>query len=472
MKKLLLLLIPLVGFISNSLCQVSSAFLKGEIYQNNAINPAYFPNSQWVIGIPVLSGTAASYNNRLSYSDVFTKLDNGVNQVDFSRILNTLRNNNFIGLNVRVNDFFIGYRKNQAAVSFFINERLDADFFFPKDLIDFGLNGNINFIGKELELKKLGLNASHYREIGVGYTYFDKQDRFSFGYRVKLLSGFYNASIPDSFNATLRTNADNFSLDIDVQSAIFRNSNGYEDGAWIFSNNIGASIDLGATYRLSDQLSLAISISDIGFIKWKEYLTGRQLEDTNFTYSGVDIKNSDDLLQALEDSLSNRFNIIESYDDPYGTMLPVIGNLTGSWKISENSEIVAAIIPRYVLGNMQMQYGAGISQKVGRNLKLNVSANKLPQQAINLGAALSAYIGPVQIYGGTDKIIGYDLTTLRNFNYTFGINLAFGRGKVKKTKTYSPSKFRLNGGEEIPVRGKDKIYLIIPKQKRKKPVNQ
>ena len=30
-------------------------------------------------------------------------------------------------------------------------------------------------------------------------------------------------------------------------------------------------------------------------------------------------------------------------------------------------------------------------------------------------------------------MLGYDLTTVRNFNYTFGINLAFGRGRIKKS---------------------------------------
>ena len=174
----------------------------------------------------------------------------------------------------------------------------------------------------------------------------------------------------------------------------------------------------------------------------------------------------------MYDVIGRHTPIIESYDEPYSTVLPAIGNLTGSWHLNENSELIATVIPRFVRGNVQMQYGAGISQRVGRNLKVNVSANKLPQQNVNLGAALARYIGPIQIYGGTDRILNYDLTTLRQFNYTFGINLALGRGKIKKTRTYSPSKFRMNGGEEIKVKGKDKIYLIIPKQKRKKPVNQ
>lgn len=471
MKKVAFILILLSGLSKICQGQISSGLLKAEIYQNNAVNPAYFPSSRWVISIPVLSGTSINYNNRLSYSDAITQLDNGVNQVNFDNILNNLKNNNFIGLHARINVLFVGFRKNQAAISLFVNERIEADVFFPKDLVDFAVNGNINFIGQELNLNKLTGNASHYREMGIGYTYFDKKDRFSVGYRLKLLSGFYNASTPNNFTAALTTNADNFSLDINVENAVFRNSQVYENGSLVFSGNTGFAVDLGATLKVNEQLSLGISITDLGFINWKEELTGRQLEDTNFIYGGVDIRNSDDLIEALEDSISDRFNIIESYDEPYTTLLPAIGNLTGSWYLNENSELIATVIPRFIRGNVQMQYGAGISQRIGRNLKVNFSANKLPQQNVNLGAALALYIGPIQIYGGTDRILNYDLTTLRQFNYTFGINLALGRGKIKKAKTYSPSKFRMNGGEEIKVKGKDKIYLIIPKQKRKKPVN-
>ncbi len=358
MRKLIIILIVFTGFMSSTRGQVSSAFLKGEIYQNNAINPAYFPNSRWVIGLPVLSGTSASYNNRLSYADAITKLDNGVNQVDFSRILGTLKNNNFIGVNARINVLFVGYRRNQAAISFFITERAEADFFLPKDLIDFGINGNINFIGKELEPKKLGLNASHYREMGIGFTYFDKKDRFSVGYRLKLLSGFANASIPNSFNATLATNPDNFSLDINVQNAIFRNTEVYSNRngtPFIISPNLGVSFDLGASFKVNEQFSLGVSLTDLGFISWKDRIDGQQLEDTNFTYGGVDIRNSDDLFQALEDSLSDRFNVNDNYDEPYTTALPVVGNITGSWAINNSSELVVSMTPRFLMGNLQMQ---------------------------------------------------------------------------------------------------------------------
>lgn len=460
----------MTGFVHQVLSQVSSAFLKDAIYQNNEVNPAYFPEARLVVGLPVISGSSVSFNSRFAYNDVFNNLDNGVNEISLDKFLGSLKDNNYLGANVRINDLYIGYRRNQAAISFFINDRVDFDFFFPKALIDFAVNGNAGFIGETIDLSKLGVNASHYREFGFGYTYFDKKDRFSVGYRAKLLSGFYHASTLNSFEGTLATNEDNFALTANLKNAQLRVVTVPDGGNFVFSSNLGASVDLGFDYRYNDAFSIAFSLSDIGFISWKDDVDIEQVEDSEFTYEGVDIRNTDNLVDALEDSLQDKFNLIEDIDEPFTTLLPIRGNLTGTWHLTDNSEVAVAIMPRYVRGFLQMHYGAGITQKLGRNLRLSVSANKLPQQQFNMGASLAAHLGPLQIYGGTDKVLGYDLTEVRNFNYTFGINLAFGRGKVKKTKEYYPSKFRINGGEELTVRGKEKIYLIIKKQKPRKPV--
>ena len=302
-------------------------------------------------------------------------------------------------------------------------------------------------------------------------TEVDKKDRFSMGYRVKLLNGFYHASTPTSFVGTLTTNEDNFSLAFDLQNARLRTVQVPDGGSFVFSRNVGGAMDLGINYNYDDRFSIAFSVTDIGFITWKEEVDIDEATDVEFTYEGVDIADTDDLLTALEDSISDKFNVVEDLEESFTTLLPVRGNLTGSWHLTKNSQVVVAVMPRYVRGFLQMQYGAGITQQIGRNLRLNVSANKLPQQQVNIGAALAANLGPLQIYGGTDKILGYDVTQVRNFNYSFGINLMFGRGKVKKEKEYIPSTFRINGGEELRVRGKEKIYLIIKKQKHRKPVN-
>lgn len=468
MIRISILFFCLVAAVSNSFAQLSLTSLQNEVYQNNEINPAWYPKNTWTIGIPVLSGITTNYNNRLKYSDVITRLDDGTNQVDLTKVLGILKINNYIGTQVRVNNLFIGYRKNNAAISFFINERAEVDLFFPRDLIDFGVNGNLNFLDRNLELKKLALNASHYREIGVGYTSFGKGNKLNWGYRMKLLTGFYNVSIPNSFEATLSTNPENFALSVAFENAALRVAQVPDGGSFVFSPNAGFSFDAGIDYRISDRVRLAMAVRDLGFINWKDGVKHRELSDAEFTYQGVDISDTENLIDALEDSLVDRFDYRDDREDAYRTALPAKLNFATTMLLTEKSELVITVAPEFVRGFLQMRYGGGISQRIGDRFRFNFSANKLPQQGINFGVALAANLGPMQIYGGTDKLIGYDLTGLKSFNYTFGINIATGRIKSAKWKKARVSEFSTNQSVTNPSRKKERIYLNIKKGKKRK----
>jgi len=467
-----LFLIVLAVFITNcAVAQVSAAFLTDEIYQNNAINPAYFPKGRVFIGLPVISGTSLNINSPLNYDNIFLRLSDGTNEINFDRILNNLENDSYLGVQLRINDFYVGYRRNQAAISFFINDRVESDLYLPKSLLNLAINGNRSSIGNIIDFSNLTIKATHFREFGFSYTFFDKKDRFSLGYRAKLLNGFYNASLANNFSASLTT-GDDLSLNLQVQNALLRVTTVPTGGSFITSPNIGFGFDLGANYNFSERFSIGVSIRDIGLIRWKNGNSSYQLDDTNFNYSGIDLEDIEDLTQAIDDSLSGQFNFVDDITDPYTDWLPLSGNLTGSWKFGGSSQVVASLSPRLINGFVQMQYGLGLSQKLGRILKINVSANKLPRQDYNVGAALALNLGAIQLYGGTDRTLNYDLTRVKNFNYTFGINLVFGREKAVRERQKYPSTFRLLGGKGLKVRGKDKIYLIIKKQKRKPPVNR
>ena len=394
---------------------------------------------------------------------MITRLDDGTNLVDLTKTLDRLKVNNYIGANVRTNNFFIGYRGKTAAISFFINERVEADVFFPRDLIDFGINGNINFLDKTLELGKLAFNASHFREIGFGYTGFRKDNKFSWGYRVKLLTGFYNVSLPNNFEASLSTNPDNFFMTVSLNNADLRVTEVPEAGSLVFSPNIGLAFDAGIDYQVSELVSLAVSFRDLGFINWVNGVSHRELEDTVFTYNGVDISDTDNLIDALEDSLADRFNYLTESEASYRTSLPLKFNLSSTINLDSRSRFIMMVSPEFVQGFPQLSVGAGITRKIGGSLEVSLLANKLPQQGVNLGMALSASAGPVQVYVGSDKLIGYDLTGLRSFNFTFGINLVSRVKKSRPWKSTRVSEFSTNDAYDQ----KEKVFLNIQKEKKK-----
>ncbi len=456
--------------------QVSRYHIGNGIYQNNAINPAYFPEGKIFIGLPVLSQIQGNFNTRFTYSDIFFKQEDGSTLLKFDNLLGSLKRNNLLQLHLNLADIHIGYRSNQAAISFFSNERIEFDFQYPKKLIKLAINGNLQFVGKTIDLKGMGLKARYYRETGAGFTYFDKSGQFSLGGRLKLYNGLYSATTTPRFDASLYTGTveENYAVSIMMRDGALNTSgrNYIEDGNFIphllFNKNRGVGVDLGVNYRVHKYLSVAASINDVGFINWKEDPENYTIADTTFTYSGITLKNNPDLIQTLEDSLRYRFRRVDS-NDPYTEWNPVRINASASWNLTDRDVVTGTISSRFIFGKTHLTYAAGIAHQFGKMLTVNANLVRLPQQFFNLGVSTVFDAGPVQFYVATDKTIGYDLTKVKNANISTGINLIMGRG-IKKEKVYAPTKFRFLGGDEKKVKGKEKIYLFIKKQKKGGPI--
>lgn len=455
--------------------QISRYHLGNGIYQNNDINPAYFPEGRIFIGLPVLSQMQAGFNTRFTYSDIFTKQEDGSTLLQFDNLLGSLKKNNLLQLHMKFADVHVGYRKNQAAISFFSNERIEFDFQYPKRLINLGLNGNLQFVGRTIDIKGMGVKARYFRETGVGFTFFEKSGRFSAGTRVKLYNGFFNATTKRGLDATLNTSEDNYELSVSLENGVL-NTAGFNvpDGSsfpiphLLVNKNRGLGLDLGVDYKVHKYLTVAASINDIGYISWKEDPENYTVRDTAFTYAGVDIKNNSSIVQALEDSLFNRFRRVTT-NDAYIEWNPITMNASASWNLTDRDIITGTISSRFLFGKTHMTYAAGITHRFGRIWTLNANLVRLPQQFFNVGVSTVVDAGPVQFYLATDKTIGYDLTNVKNANISTGINLIFGRG-IKKEKSYTPSNFRFLGGDNKKVKGKEKIYLFIKKQKKSGPI--
>ena len=70
-----------------------------------------------------------------------------------------------------------------------------------------------------------------------------------------------------------------------------------------------------------------------------------------------------------------------------------------------------------------------------RNVSAAVSYSVMPGNYVNVGAALTAKLGPVQLYASTDNVLAANYTSTQSLNGRFGINLLFGhRDKKKKEK--------------------------------------
>lgn len=456
------------------------------------------PEGKVFIGLPVISGVHAHYNNKLSYNEIFTK-ENGQVTLDVDKALSNLQAQNQLSVHSKINLLHLGFRlPNGAAVYLFANERVEVDFLYPKQLVDYVWNGNNNFLDEKIRIGNVGASASHFREIGLGFQR-SVTPQIDFGIRAKYLMGFFDASTPGNLTADLTTSGDFFQLEGELKNAQLRTSGvDIYDGTegdigshLVSSGNTGFAVDLGFEYKLSRYYSFAASVVDVGFINWNTNVVNRTLSDTTFTYTGVNLDGVGDIRDALEDSLFSKFETTQT-NDPYRNWMPI--KAYGSWIYHYNSnlDMYATGGARLIQGQLKMLYGGGLTYRLGRTFVGSISATKLPQQFFNVGASFAVSGGPMQFYMAADQIINFSVPDFKSFDFRVGINFRFrGReenlasnnsittyggggkpgtnGTLKGPKGYDSGIFL---GKQVKTKKRDGIYSIIPKQKKRKVRNK
>jgi hypothetical protein len=466
---------------------VSFQHLGNATFQNNLINPSLIPEGKLFIGLPVLSGIHVNVNNKVSYNEAFTK-ESDRTLVNVSKMKDNLQRQNMLSSKVSINLLHIGYRFDSGPLlSFTANERVEVDFLYPKEMLDYiFISGNNNYLNDDIKVSKIGLRATHFREYGLGLAA-PVNDQLTVGIRGKFLVGFANVSVPGNAKAILRSDGEAFQLSAEWKNAQYRTSgldiyqgeDGFDDGDLtshlIMNGNTGFAIDLGGTYRLNRYYTITGSIVDIGFINWKENIRNEVLTDTSFLYSGVDIAELDDIEQTLEDSLFNKFETTEN-NNPYKSWLPVTAH--GSWiyHYSAQMDFYVTAGTRLVQRQLKMLYGGGVTYKFGKAFTASASATKLPQQFFNLGAAFTAKAGPVQLYMAADQIVNFSVPDAKAIDYRFGMSFAFGQRKSREPES-GLSRAPIAGakgvntnvflGKKVKTKKRDGIYSIIKRQKRR-----
>jgi hypothetical protein len=461
-------------------------------YQNTQFNPAFMPEGRVFVGLPILSGVHVHANNKFSYNDAITK-ENGDNVVSFSRIISELQNQNLSSAHANVSLFHVGYRfRNGLAVSLFANERMEGDLLYPKSLVEFIWDGVGSSLGDDVDVGSTAANISHFREIGLGAAY-RVNEQLRVGARIKYLQGLFNYSIPTNMQATLRVNPQTYTWNLSAENMVFQTAGlaileGDEGdiGSHLVSpGNTGVGLDLGFEYRANNVLSFAASLTDLGFISWKTDVENRQYNDTTFVYDGVDTDNTNDYVEALQDSLFDQFSTTIN-NNAYTTLLPMRAYGSMIYKYNESTELIGSIGARYIQGQMKMLYGGGVRKTWG-SVVASANVVKLPQQFFNLGLGLAVKGGPVQYYMAADQVINFSVTDARAFDFRMGVNFIFGdsggrsgrrgsgyanggyggdpRSRSRSGKGISTGSFL---GERVKTRRRSGIYSIIPKQQRRK----
>ena len=422
------------------------------MYDNPAFKPSY---SRVNIGLPIISSEYLNFSHSgFKYSDLIRHRADDSLYADVDHMLGKLAKNNYLSVAYRTDLLSFGFQVKKNYFSFNATEKADIRFRYPKDAMELLWKGNGAMMGKDVNLN-FGLNATHYREYGFGFSH-EINDKLTVGGKLKYLYGMENIQTAKS-DVTLNTDPNYFAMT--AKSNVLINTSGLDSNSFKNFNvanyafkkkNSGAGIDLGGVYKFNDKFTFSASVIDLGFIRWKDAPTNYQSKDPNgtFTYQGIDATqfiNNDSLtigqaIQKLGDSLSKTLKI-DTVHHSYTTMLSTQIYLGANYAVTAKSNagflFYSQVFDKAIHPGVALSY----NQRLGRWLCASASYSIYNRSFNNVGLGLALNAGPVQLYIVSDNVLGAIFPQhTKNLHIHFGINLTFGRKASDKDKDGIPDK--------------------------------
>ena len=409
------------------------------IPQASYVNPAIMPNDQIFIGFPVLGNINLGVSNTgFSYNDLF-KATSSSDVI--TQIITKLPKNNYFNFKTNVDLISFGYRSKKMYFYFSATEKVSMQFRYPTDFLKFAWFGNGDLLGQTLNFN-FGLEAIHYRNYGLLASR-QINNKLLVGARFSYLYGMENIHTALS-DISLLTDENTYALT--AKSNIEINTSGLSQidiakspytTYHLGKKNRGFGLDLGGEYKLTNYLTLTASVVNLGYIKWNDDIKNYKSQNPNasYTFDGVNLNQVfsdsaagiDNTLKGLQDSILNKFKIVENYQ-PYKTTLPPKIFVGGILKISKNIKASLLIQSYFFDGKPKLAVSAGFTASPLEWVDLGLTYSAYKGNYKNVGLAISLWPGGSNLHLITDNILGaIKYKDAKNLNVRFGFSLVYGK---------------------------------------------
>ena len=438
----------------------TSYFMEGTHYRQQ-LNPALAPGRGY-LNLPVIGTFNASVNSStLGYQDVMDIIDNseGGDFFKSDAFINKLDNLNNLNVNLSTDILSAGWYKGKNFWSFNIGLRNDIGASIPKGMFEFlremdGLSAYDNLERLSNIDQKVGhqsLEINSYAEVGVGLAR-NITERLTVGARVKALLGVGNLKL-DINNIAVNSNLSGYNTgdlndlngraEIRVDATLENSSKLIElsedDGVvdeiefgTFGLAGYGLGIDLGASYKLMDKLTLSASLLVLGFMKWSKNNTSVAKATANQSY---DLTNSSDRYEFVDKVASGE---VLNFD-----MLNM--TLDKSAQKDRSTSLTSTLVlgAEYELLGDLLAVGALYTGRFAKPETLNeltLSANIRPKNNLNLALSYSLWQGSGKTFGVAAKLgpifVGTDYMFFgkdtKNLNAYIGFSLPLNKQKKEE----------------------------------------
>ena len=452
MKRIAYLRVLVIAAVLGLAMPMSAQFLRTGYFMDGSnrmqLNPANLP-SRGYLDVPAL-GTlnVGAYTNSLGLNDLINTFDSDGDFWDNPDFYNKLKVANNLGVSLSTDIISFGFYRGKNFWSANVGVRLDVEAGIPKNMFKYlrespdDMDDLSGWNGRNDRISDLSLGLNAFTEVGVGYARI-VNDRLTVGGKFNVLLGVGNLDMNiNNIQITsneLYDNYGNINYDaeatVDVDASLEANMKGLElttdqdgviDGVEMNGFGIGGygvGIDLGATYRLLDNLTVSAAVTDLGFISWS--------------------KSSSTVVEADETQPYNSDNIGEFLDRVDGGEVidfDMFGLQKGNVQKKRSTRLPTTLTvgAEYGFWKNRFSVGALSTTRWGmyRTLsELTLSANFRPARAIGLSASYSMLQSAGKTFGAAVKLgpltIGTDYLFLgkntRSVNVFMGISMGLGK---------------------------------------------
>ncbi|MEX0813466.1 MAG: DUF5723 family protein [Chitinophagales bacterium] len=393
-----------------------------DIIQSSTTNPAFLFENKAIIGIPSL---AFNYgNNAFAYRDLIRQDQDGQSYLDVENIIGKLSRRNYLQTQLNIDLFRIHFKMKDWYLSISSSEKMNIKLGYSRDLVELAWYGNANKIGQTMDLAP-ELNMTYYRELSFGVGY--KKESWQMGARFKYLTGIADLASSDE-SITLYTDEAHYA--ITVETDFLLNSAGVNNflkdplqAAFSFSNS-GFAMDLGGTYQFNEKWSMAASIVNLGFIRWKDDVTNYSSRGS-FTFQGIELESLFEeesfSFDELQDSLEANFGLKEN-QDPYTSHLVPRLYVSTAYSFRTTSQ-VSALFYGEIFDGFQPAMALHYQEQVNAYFSIGASYSIKNKTYANFGLSTVISYWKMQAFFVSDNFVSVFIPKRsKSVNFRAGIN--------------------------------------------------
>lgn len=479
----------------------TSYFMEGTHYRQQ-LNPALTPTKGY-FNLPVIGAVNATVGSTsLGYQDIIDIIDDGDDFYTKPDFMNRLKDNNKLNVNFSTEILSAGWYKGKNFWSFNIGLRTDIGANLTKNMFTF-LNEmetvEENWRNSNYDISGQQLNINAYTEIGLGLSR-QINSRLTVGARVKALLGIGNmelklnrvamsANLPSDqqinqwssesyWNSMtpsqaaqaaqeLKDKFNNYHANLTVGAELKSSFKGLElqeeegkdyvtdfdfDSGKLGIAGYGFGIDLGASYKILDNLTVSASVLDLGFISWSKSSTKiasanpDPIDIKGSTYANmVDPNNSNTVMNAVNQLQNDAQGYMDRVTNGDVLDYDMLQLEVSDAKESRKSRLASTLVLGAEYGFFNNKLAVGVLSTTrfvqpDALTELTFSANYRPKSWFNVALSYSAIqsagksfglglkLGP--LFVGTDYMfLGKNSNSVNGF---VGVSIPLGGRKASK----------------------------------------